>query len=113
MEDGKCDGKASTDAAQKLIQIDQVNMIMITSCSGPAVAASKVAQDAKTTTIVSLAVAPSISDIGDYVFRYPNGADVGAKMATYARQHWKSISLLTEETELCRSLKNIILKQYT
>jgi branched-chain amino acid transport system substrate-binding protein len=113
IEDGKCDGKASTDAAQKLITVDKIDLLVVASCSASSVAAGKIAQEAKIVNIHSLSVSPAISSLGEYVFRYPNGADVGEKMWTYANKHRKSINLVTEKTEFCKAIKEVILKTYT
>ncbi len=113
VEDGKCDWKASTDAAQKLITVDSIDLLVVASCSSASVAAGKIAQEAKITNIHSLSVAPSISQLGDYVFRYPNGLDVWTKMTDYAKKHWNSITLITEKTEFCKAIKDVIIKQYT
>jgi branched-chain amino acid transport system substrate-binding protein len=72
IEDGKCDGKASTDAAQKLISVDKIDLLVVASCSSSSIAAAKVAQEAGITNIHSLSVTPLISSLGEYVFRYPN-----------------------------------------
>jgi ABC-type branched-subunit amino acid transport system substrate-binding protein len=45
VEDGKCEGKDATSAAQKLITVDKVQAIVAGYCSAEAIAAGKIAQD--------------------------------------------------------------------
>jgi len=46
IEDGKCDGKDATSAAQKLVNVDNVKIILGGVCSSETLAASKITQPA-------------------------------------------------------------------
>jgi ABC-type branched-subunit amino acid transport system substrate-binding protein len=45
VEDGKCEGKDGTSAAQKLVAIDKVQAIAAGYCSAEVIAAGRIAQD--------------------------------------------------------------------
>ena len=68
-EDGKCDGKDAATAAQKLINIDKVKIILGGACSAETLAAAPLAEENKVILFSSFASNPSISQAGDYIFR--------------------------------------------
>ncbi|MDR2415286.1 MAG: ABC transporter substrate-binding protein [Candidatus Peribacteria bacterium] len=63
VEDGKCEGKDATSAAQKLITIDKVQAIVGGFCSAETVAAGKIAQQYHIPMLSPASSAPEISDI--------------------------------------------------
>ncbi|MDR3169589.1 MAG: ABC transporter substrate-binding protein [Candidatus Peribacteria bacterium] len=63
IEDGACDGKSSTSAAQKLVSIDKVQAIVGGFCSAETVAGGKIAQQAGVVMLSPVSDATEISNI--------------------------------------------------
>jgi branched-chain amino acid transport system substrate-binding protein len=83
-EDGKCTGKDASNAANKLINVDKVSVILGGACSGETSAFAGIAEQAKVTTISYCSSAPTISNAGDYIFRvYPSDTFQGSFAADY------------------------------
>ena len=113
IEDGKCNGKDATSAAQKLINVDQVPVIMWGSCSPETMAAGKIAQENRVVLMDSVSSDPSISTIWDYVFKYINDTYAGKKLSTYAASLYKSIILVYDNNDYGVALADVIRKNYT
>ncbi len=112
IEDGKCSGKDSTSAAQKLIMIDKVDMIRWWMCSSETIAAWKIAQANKIFTIAPVSSAPEISQIGDYVYRFYNDIQTAVELGSYWYEQFKSIALLTENTDYAMWLNAKFKQEY-
>lgn len=99
-EDGKCEWKSSTSAAQKLISIDKVQVIVWWFCSAETIAAGAIAQPNKVVMLSPVSSSPDISDIGEYIFRFYNDADVTKKLTNHIKEYWSSkIFVLAENTD--------------
>ncbi|MCB9798780.1 ABC transporter substrate-binding protein [Candidatus Nomurabacteria bacterium] len=84
VEDGKCSAKDAPQAASKLMNVDNVQVIMAM-CSPEVVASSGMANQQKRVLISSCASAPNVTDAGDYVFRtYPSDSFQGKFAAQHA-----------------------------
>jgi branched-chain amino acid transport system substrate-binding protein len=68
-EDGQCGSKQATLAGQKLINIDKVKYIL-SFCSDEVLAIAPIAEENKVIIIAPIATNPSITDAGDYIFRF-------------------------------------------
>jgi len=112
IEDGKCSGKDSTSAVQKLIMIDKVDMIRWGMCSSETIAAWKIAQVNKIFTIAPISSAPEISDIGDYVYRFYSDIETAKNLWLYAYKEFNSIALFTENTDYAMWLKEKLKGEY-
>lgn len=64
-----CDKKHTVSLMQKFVNIDDVDFIIGGSCSSTTLAAAPIAELSKTVMISPSSSAPSISGVGDYVFR--------------------------------------------
>lgn len=109
-EDGKCDPQAAGTAAQKLVNIDQVKVIIGGACSGETLAASKVTDPAKVILLSPSASSPDVTTAGDFVFRtYPSDALAGKIAASYAFKELKAkrAALLTELTDYAQGLRKV------
>lgn len=83
-EDGKCNGVASASAANKLINIDKVPVILGGACSGETLAFAATAEQTKTVVLSYCSSAPAITNAGDYIFRdYPSDSFQGSFAADY------------------------------
>ena len=70
MEDIKsCDAKETVNAMNKLIRINNVDVIIGGTCSNTTLAAAPIAEQTKTIMISPSSSAPTVSEAGEYVFR--------------------------------------------
>ena len=100
IEDGKCEGKSASSAAQKLIGVDGVQVIVGGFCSAETMAIGKIAQENKVAEISAVSSDPAIADIGDYVFRFYNDADITKKLANHlSAQGAKKIFVLAGNSD--------------
>ena len=81
-EDGKCNGTDALTAYTKLVDVDEVSIILGPSCSGELLGyASRVDED-EVVVFSGLTSNPAISTAGDYIFRNVfSDADVGKRLA--------------------------------
>lgn len=102
VEDWKCNGKDATSAAQKLITIDKVDVILGWLCSSETIAAGKIAQDNKVPLLSPGSSAPSISEIGDYVYRFWNDAFGADFVAKHLDEKMKKVAVVIENTDFAQ-----------
>lgn len=67
-EDDQADPKIGTNAMQKLVNIDKVPVVLGSWVSGVVVASAPIAEQAKVI-VMAEAIAPAITNAGDYIFR--------------------------------------------
>ena len=113
-EDGKCAGKDSATAAQKLINIDKVKVIIGGLCSGETLGAAPVAEDAKIILFSPGSGSPDITNAGDYIFRnFPSDSSSGKKMAEVAvEKNFKNVALLVENTDYAQAIKRVFVNRF-
>lgn len=94
-EDTKCDPKIGVNAAQKLINVDEVDAIVGAVCSSVTLAVAPIAQEAGVVLISPSSTNPQISDAGEYVFRtIPSDSLRGRMFAQYVIQEYKKVDYL-------------------
>ncbi|MBI2034027.1 MAG: ABC transporter substrate-binding protein [Candidatus Liptonbacteria bacterium] len=109
-EDGKCDPQAGGTAAQKLVNIDKVKIIIGGACSGETLAAAKITEPAEVILISPSASSPKVTEAGDFVFRtYPSDSLAGKVNATYAFKELKAkkVAVFTELTDYAQGLREV------
>lgn len=109
-EDGKCNGTNAATAAQKLVNVDKVKVIIGGFCSSELLAEAPITESARVIVISPFASNPQISDAGEYIFRNcPTDFD-WAPLAgeTMYRDGYRKLALLSENTEFAVGAKNII-----
>ncbi len=85
-EDGKCNGKDAANAANKLINVDNVAAIVGAACSGETSAFTGLAEQTQTPVLSYCSSAPALTTAGDYIFRnYPSDTYQGAFAAEYLK----------------------------
>jgi len=83
-EDGKCSGAPASSAANKLINVDKVPVILGGVCSGETMAFAATANQGKTVVLSPCSSSPKVTDAGDYIFRnYPSDNFQGDYAAKY------------------------------
>jgi len=111
-EDGKCNGAEATIAAEKLISIDNVKIILGGSCSTETLAASPITEKNKVLLFSSFSSSPKVTAAGDFVFRNsPSDADSGKGSAQMiADSGAKTVAILAESTDYAEGVK-LVLKE--
>jgi branched-chain amino acid transport system substrate-binding protein len=86
-EDGKCDGKEASTAANKLVNIDKVTAIVGGACSSETLAAAPIMEAGRVPAVSAVSSSPAITAAGDYIFRdYPSDSFQGAFAAKFAKE---------------------------
>jgi len=114
-EDGLCGGKGASSAANKLINIDGVHYIVGGACSGETIAAAPLAEASKTVLFSPTSSNPSITTIGDFVFRnYPSDAFQGVVAAEFAYEKLvaRKVAVLACQSEWCEGLQSVFIKRF-
>ncbi|MCF7905760.1 ABC transporter substrate-binding protein [Candidatus Gracilibacteria bacterium] len=111
-EDGKCTGKDGSLAAQKLINVDKVN-IMLVSCSMEVLGVAPITENREVLVFSTLATNPSIRDAGDFVFRStPSDSSQGQVLAEYADAHFPKIGIISEQTDYAIGVTDTFVKHF-
>jgi len=98
-QDGKCDGKEAATAAQKLINIDKVKILMPV-CSAETLAVAPIAEENKVLVLAVWPTNPAVSDAGDYIFRNSYSDEDTAKvMAETIKKKYNRVAVITELTD--------------
>src|SRR3989338_8226145 len=109
-EDGKCNPKDGNAAAQKLVNIDKVEVIIGGVCSGETLGAAPIAEENKVALISPSATSPDITNAGDFIFRLaPSDAFAGIVAAEYASKDLKTskAAIISETTDYAQGLRNV------
>jgi len=114
-EDGKCTRSDGATAAQKLINIDKVQVILGGVCSAETLAAAEITQAARVLLISPSATSPDITDAGDLVFRtYPSDALEANLMAAYADEELghERAALISENTDFAQGVRKAFIADW-
>ncbi len=113
-EDDACDAKKAVTAAEKLITVDHVRVI-VSMCSGSVLAIAPIAEAHHVLLISPVAGAPSITKAGDYVFRLSaSSLRSGGAAARFAKQAgYHRVALLFENNEYPVGWKDAFTESFT
>ncbi|MFH1752299.1 MAG: ABC transporter substrate-binding protein [archaeon] len=109
-EDGQCNASQTTTAAQRLINIESVPVILGLICSNGTLAIAPMAEESETILFASGASSPDITNAGDYVFRnYPSDSAQGKFDASYIFNtlEKRRVAVLYCLSDYCITLKNV------
>lgn len=110
-EDSKCSGKDATTAVQKLINVDKVDYFIGGSCSSEVLAVTQLLKDSNKLLFSPFASSPEIAGKG--VFRVvPSDAESGPFMAQYFIKKYKTMAIITEQTDYGTALRDAVIKPY-
>ncbi len=113
-EDGKCNGQDAANAAQKLINVDKVQVIIGGSCSGETLAFAPIAEANKVLVISPLSSSPALTTAGDYIFRnYPSDMKVSETMVDYVIKNHKKVAMITEQTDFGQGYRKAVNEHLT
>jgi branched-chain amino acid transport system substrate-binding protein len=113
-EDGKCNGQDAANAAQKLITVDKVEVILGGQCSGETLAAAPIAEQNQVLLLSELSSSPDVTTAGDYVFRnYPSDEQVAKTLVDDVLANHEVVALLTEQTDYAQGYRGAINRHMT
>lgn len=105
-EDGKCNGKDAVSAAQKLIDVDKVKIIIGGTCSGETLAIAPVTSAAKVILFSPVSSAARVATLGNYVFRnHPNDNLAGQQLAEHVARKYKKVAVISEQTDYAQGIR--------
>ncbi len=114
-EDGKCTGEGGADAAQKLVNVDKVQLILGGSCSSETLAAIPIAEAGKVAIMTGSATTPALINKSPYFSRdYPNDSSQGTVVAdaAYTTKGWHKIAVLQESTDYALGIDQAFTARY-
>lgn len=105
-ENGACNGEDASTAAQKLVDIDKVEVILGGFCSSETLAASAITELAEVILFSPGSSSPAISDAGEYVYRnWPSDAFQGTKLAELANSMgFEEVAMISEEQDYTKGI---------
>lgn len=113
-EDGKGTGKDATNAAQKLINVDKVKVILGGAFSGETLAIAPIAEENKVLLFSAFSSNPDITNSGDFIFRNSPSDEDGGKTAAeliFNDKH-KKVAILTENTDYAHGVRKVFKKKF-
>ncbi|PIN76039.1 hypothetical protein COV18_01290 [Candidatus Woesearchaeota archaeon CG10_big_fil_rev_8_21_14_0_10_37_12] len=104
-EDDACDNKKATNSAQKLIAVDNVNVIFGSTCTGTSMSAAAIAEENKVILMSAVTSGSVFSDAGDFAFR-TNPVDNTKDLVDYLfSQQVKDVAILSAQNDFAQSLR--------
>ncbi len=113
IEDGKCEGKDATSAAQKLINVDQVDFFNGAACSSEAIPLGQLAQEKSKLFVNGVSSSPEMGKIGNGVFNYVNDAHAAKALAEFVPSKAKSIILVYDNNDFAKGIAEEFKAAYT
>ena len=112
-EDGKCTGTDAVNAAQKLVNVDQVVAIIGGVCSGETLSFLPITEQAEVLVLSPSSTSPDLSGAGRYFFRNaPSDDNGGAFLASVIRGDHETVAVISENTEYAQALAGVFLNQF-
>ena len=115
VEDSKCNAQDSITAYKKLTEVDEVKIILGTSCSGAMLGAAPLAEEAGVILFSGLATNPDIANAGDYIFR-TSMSDVQVGIDT-GNAMWadgvRNLATISESTDYAEGVRRTTVDQFT
>ena len=105
-QDGKCTGEGGLSAANKLINFDNINILLV-SCGQEVLTVAPIAEENQVILFATYATHPDISNLGDFIFRNSYSDTDIAEIATdtIIKKH-KKIGLISEQTDYTIGLRD-------
>lgn len=111
-EDGQCNGQKAASAAEKLVSVDKVSLILGGLCSGETLGIAPIAEKNKVLVFSSLSSSPEVSTAGDYIFRNaPVDSLSAVVMATDVGKTYKNAALVTQNNDYASAYRKAMLEE--
>lgn len=113
-EDGACNGKDASTAAQKLVNVDKVEVIFGGFCSSETLAAAAITDPAGVILFSPGSSSPDVTTAGDYVYRnWPSDAYQGTKLAELANElGYKNVAMLSEQQDYTLGISKVFIAEF-
>lgn len=114
-EDGQCKGESSASAAQKLINIDKVKLILGGVCSSETLGIAPIAEENKVLVFSPASTNPKITEAGDFIFRNSPSDSFQGKVlaeAAYATGA-KKAGVIHEQSDYAIGVKDVFVEHFT
>ena len=114
-EDGACSGKTASSAANKLMNVDKVPVIVGGLCSGETSSFAGAAEQSGTVVLSYCSSAPTISQAGDYIFRnYPSDLYQGVFAAEYMKNTLgkSKVAILFVKSDWGNGIKDVFAEEF-
>lgn len=113
-EDGGCNGKDAATAAQKLVGVDKVEVILGGFCSSETLAAAPITEAAGVILFSPGSSSPDVTNAGNYVFRnWPSDAFQGQKLAELANElGYKKVAMITEQQDYTFGISKVFKEKF-
>ncbi len=101
-EDGRCNGQDATNAMQKLVNVDHVQVVAGGFCSSESIAAAAIANTSKVLLLSGGSSSPKLTGISHFFFRnYPSDATQGQVLAdiSYNKEGFKKVAFIQEQQD--------------
>jgi branched-chain amino acid transport system substrate-binding protein len=115
-EDSKCDAKAASEAATKLVNVDGVKYIIGFVCSSEILATAPIAEPAKVINIGSSTTSPDLQNAGEYSFAMYPLDTFGAKYDAeyiYNKLGKKNVAMLLCLSDWCKGYEKPFTETFT
>ena len=113
-EDGKCNGTDALTAYTKLVDVDEVSIILGPSCSGELLGFASRVDDDEVVVLSGLTSNPAITTAGDYIFRNVfSDADVGKRLAeVIINEGFNEVGVMGEATDYIEGVRTEFANNY-
>ena len=114
VEDSKCSAQDAITAFRKLTEVDEVKIILGTSCSGAMLGVAPLAEESGVVLFSGLASNPDIADAGDYIFRTQiSDIEVGISTGNVLwSEGVRDLATITEETDYAEGVRRESVAQF-
>ncbi len=114
VEDSKCNAADAVIAYNKLTDVDDIKIILGTSCSGAMLGAAPLAEADGTILFSGLASNPDIANAGDYIFRTQiNDLEVGIATGNLLwSDGMRTLATITEATDYAEGVRRTTAAQF-
>ena len=114
IEDSKCNAQDAITAYNKLTDVDEIKIILGTSCSGAMLGAAPLAEEDGVIMFSGLATNPDIANAGDYIFRTSmSDAQLGIDTGNLL---WgdgiRNLATITESTDYAEGVRRTSVAQF-
>lgn len=116
IEDSKCNGADAANAAQKLVNVDAVEIIIGGFCSGESLAAVPVAAAGKVALFSPGSSNPTLTGINEFFSRdYPSDATQGKTLAdvAFTERGYKNVAFIQEQTDYAAGVYSAFANTFT
>ena len=113
-EDSMCSGKDALNATKKLIEIDNVKVIIGGICSSETLTAAPYTEEKKVILFSPGSTSPDVTNAGDYVFRNAPSDAFGGKIIaeTAIKNNHKNIAIIYQNNDYGNALYNVFKNRY-